>query len=327
MSKYKKATSLKEAQQLWPEISVGQSKNLINQQFNQLLVIYRGQSNYKKEASWVCKCNCGNYILVRGSSLRNGKTTSCGCNQIKIIQKIGNNNIKDLTNQQFGRLKVIKRIGTDKYRSPIWECKCQCGNIIQISSHNLLSNHTQSCGCLREENKKKDLTNQQFGYLLALEPEIERKNGCISWKCKCLNCGTITSVRSSHLLERSIKSCGCIKSYGELEIKKYLSKLNISFQTEYSFNDLRDKNPLKFDFAFLNSDNVLLALLEYQGEQHYRKDDNIFGLQQREKTDQMKKDYCKLHNILLYEIKYNEDIQIRLNEILLEVYKNDFKPL
>lgn len=30
----------------------------------------------------------------------------------------------------------------------IWKCKCQCGNIIEVPSNNLTSNHTQSCGCI-----------------------------------------------------------------------------------------------------------------------------------------------------------------------------------
>jgi hypothetical protein len=73
-------------------------------------------------------------------------------------------------------------------------------------------------------------------------------------------------VRSSHLLEGTIKSCGCIKSYGELSIITFLNKNNINFKREYSFPDLRHKNLLRFDFAFLNNQNELLCLIEYQGE-------------------------------------------------------------
>lgn len=319
MSVYERASSLEKARQLWPEINVGQSINLIGKKFNKLEVVYRGESSYKKEASWVCKCDCGNYVLVRGSSLRNNKTTSCGCEQKRIIAEIGQNHLKDLTNQRFGRLTVKKRVGTTKDRSPIWEAICDCGNIINVSSHNLLSNHTTSCGCSRGEKIQKNLTNQRFNYLLALEPLEERKNGYLVWKCKCLNCGRITQVRSSNLLGGTVKSCGCITSYGELKIRKILVQKEINFKCQYSFYDLRDKNPLKFDFAFFK-DNQLIGLLEFQGEQHYRIDNNPFGQQQRTKTDQMKKDYCLQHNIPLYEIKYNEEIEIKLQQILEEIY-------
>ena len=36
----------------------------------------------------------------------------------------------------------------------------------------------------------------------------------------------------------------------------------------------------------------------------------------------MKKDYCKEHNIPLYEIIYTENIEERLKEILGEIYGN-----
>lgn len=32
-----------------------------------------------KRARWECKCDCGETTVVRGSSLRNGNTRSCGC--------------------------------------------------------------------------------------------------------------------------------------------------------------------------------------------------------------------------------------------------------
>jgi hypothetical protein len=30
-------------------------------------------------AMWLCRCDCGTKTIVRGSSLRNGRTVSCGC--------------------------------------------------------------------------------------------------------------------------------------------------------------------------------------------------------------------------------------------------------
>lgn len=46
--------------------------------YGRLLVVRRGGSS-STGAKWVCKCDCGNYIEVRGMSLRRGNTTSCGC--------------------------------------------------------------------------------------------------------------------------------------------------------------------------------------------------------------------------------------------------------
>lgn len=61
---------------------------------------------------------------------------------------------KDLTNLIFGRLKVIKNVGTNKYGYSLWECLCECGNTVIITSRNLISGHTKSCGCYSYECKK-----------------------------------------------------------------------------------------------------------------------------------------------------------------------------
>lgn len=58
--------------------------------------------------------------------------------------------IKDLTGQRFGRLIVTKKIGISKWNKVIWECKCDCGNII-TSNASYLARDTQSCGCLKKE--------------------------------------------------------------------------------------------------------------------------------------------------------------------------------
>lgn len=63
---------------------------------------------------------------------------------------------KDLTGREFGRLKVIERQGSNKKRHALWLCACQCGNSKVISSQDLLSGNTNSCGCFRKE-KNRDL--------------------------------------------------------------------------------------------------------------------------------------------------------------------------
>ena len=45
--------------------------------------------------------------------------------------------IVDLTGQRFGRLVVIKREGSDKFKHSTWLCKCDCGNIKIVDSSHL----------------------------------------------------------------------------------------------------------------------------------------------------------------------------------------------
>ena len=57
--------------------------DLTGQKFGRLTVIERA-NNYvspkgQQTAQWLCKCECGNLIVVRGDSLRTGNNLSCGC--------------------------------------------------------------------------------------------------------------------------------------------------------------------------------------------------------------------------------------------------------
>lgn len=53
--------------------------DITNKRFGKLTAIKRtGTTSYGK-AIWLCKCDCGNYKEIDGSSLRKGNTKSCGC--------------------------------------------------------------------------------------------------------------------------------------------------------------------------------------------------------------------------------------------------------
>lgn len=127
--------------------------------------------------------------------------------------------------------------------------------------------------------KKRNLSGQKFGKLLVLEMNTERynkdllksKKPHIYWKCTC-DCGNYTEVESSHLLNGHTTSCGCIKSLGEQKISQLLSLYNIPFVKEFYFDDLRgcSNRLLRFDFAIIK-DNKICYLIEFNGEQHYRK--------------------------------------------------------
>lgn len=58
---------------------------------------------------------------------------------------------KDLTGQQFGRLVVIHLeddyVSPSGYRKKRWMCHCDCGKDVIVWAGNLISGHTQSCGC------------------------------------------------------------------------------------------------------------------------------------------------------------------------------------
>lgn len=54
----------------------------------------------------------------------------------------------DLAGKKFGRLTVIKEVGSNKWKSINWLCKCECGKEKIIDGRHLRDGNTRSCGCL-----------------------------------------------------------------------------------------------------------------------------------------------------------------------------------
>lgn len=116
--------------------------------YNFLTVIDRAQNDASGRAQWLCQCDCGKMVIVKGSSLRSGKTKSCGCYQ-KL--RTSEATTKNLIGQTIGNFTVLESIvGTKNGQRHKWRCKCNlCGNDnTYITTDNLRSQ--ESCGCLIE---------------------------------------------------------------------------------------------------------------------------------------------------------------------------------
>lgn len=64
------------------------TKDLAGQRFGRLVALgFVGTDNGRK-AKWLCKCDCGPFIVTLGESLTKGRTVSCGCfRREKTIEK------------------------------------------------------------------------------------------------------------------------------------------------------------------------------------------------------------------------------------------------
>lgn len=112
---------------------------------SRITVLYRDTNNKTKITKWICQCECGNTFSADGVKIRNGWTRSCGCLQKEVTSK---RTRADLTGQRFGHLTVIECLGT-KNHTVLWKCQCDCGNITEGTSNNLLGHQKLSCGCLK----------------------------------------------------------------------------------------------------------------------------------------------------------------------------------
>ena len=125
------------------------SNSLIGEVFGRLTVLSRADKPVGVkggDAYWTCRCECGAEVVVMGKSLKNGSTKSCGCYR-------HDKNVKDLTNQRFGKLKVIEQAGLNKEGRQLWKCQCDCGNIHITNGRNLQFGICKSCGCLNSSGE------------------------------------------------------------------------------------------------------------------------------------------------------------------------------
>lgn len=162
-------------------------------------------------------------------------------------------------------------------------------------------------------------------YKIMQTEEIKNNKELISLKH---NCGTEFKATYNNFTREICRCPKCTKvpSKGENMIKNFLIKKNVNFKSEFSFPDCRNKRPLRFDFALFDDNNNLKCLVEFDGEQHFKKvnyyknDDkrNEDKLQRTILNDEIKNNYCKANNIPLIRINYKEidNIYTIMNNII-----------
>lgn len=94
-----------------------------------------------KEMKWLCRCDCGNTVLIRPWDLKNNKRKSCGC--------MNRTRLDDLTGQRFGKLKVLCRapdsLSKNGFTATRWFCICDCGKTLVAYSKALKKGIRYSC--------------------------------------------------------------------------------------------------------------------------------------------------------------------------------------
>lgn len=161
-----------------------QRLNLIGQKFNRWIVIAAaGIEKNGHHSLWLCRCECGNIKDIPCNDLKRGKTKSCGClRDERSSQRMKENNprkLLELTGQKFGQLSVIRQTGKDKHNNFLWECRCECGNIKEVSGYRLVSG-MKSCGCVHT-------THGHCSYKDGINRRTPIYHTWYSMKQRCLN--------------------------------------------------------------------------------------------------------------------------------------------
>jgi len=157
--------------------------------------------------------------------------------------------------------------------------------------------------------ESKEVQGDKYDYSL-----VNYINNKTKVKIICKDHGVFEQSPPSHIFGKS--GCpNCFESKGEKQVEQILTENNINFITQKKFDGCKYKRKLKFDF-YLPDYNMCI---EYDGEQHdvmYRFEKNNERLKIRQLRDQIKNEYCKNNNIRLLRIKYNEDIENKLINII-----------
>ncbi len=104
-------------------------KDITGQKFGRLTAVRKVDNQI-----WEFRCDCGNIIQSDRYAVTSGKTRTCGCRR--------KDPRKDLVGKRFGRLIVRSYHGNG-----LWECVCDCGNVVNRNAGSLRTDKECSCGC------------------------------------------------------------------------------------------------------------------------------------------------------------------------------------
>ena len=143
---------------------------------------------------------------------------------------------------------------------------------------------------------------------------------------KHYDCGYEYTVAPHDFL--SGKRCPwCNQSQGEKNIREYLESNKIPYKIQYKIEKCKNIRPLPFDFAIFNDKNELLALIEFDGMQHFIDTGFANGPEKRkqlQKNEAIKNAFCLSNSIPLIRVPYTvksieEFLDIELDNKNIEV--------
>lgn len=286
---------------------------------NFTLDVYNGT---EKPAQITCK-TCGNcYKFTVASNLarraRRGNLNICKkCEKNQWTEK--QQEAKNKAQYLLAKKQTITLAGPIKsWASPepvLWKCE-KCNHTFQRSPAVMFSLNCLQCPWCESRpytytvdmilQKVKELWGDEYQVLQI--DNIQREKGNKSRRILVCHkkCGFKYTVNYHHFMHG--QGCPrCKKSHGERKVRKYLEAHGFYFQEQYTIRTLNGRY-LKCDFYL--EENGQKYIIEYNGIQHYQPIE-WFGGEQGYRSqcirDQEKVEYCKLNNIELIIIPYNNE--------------------
>lgn len=273
--------------------------------------VYRG---YHKKVEIVCPEH-GNFSQTPANHITGQGCPICRYKKIGDKQRINKEQLINRAREIHGDFYDYSQVIYDSYHKKIEIICPEHGSFSQTPAKHLSGQGCTTCGrektlsstrSNREEfiSRAKEIHGDTYSY-----DRVEYISSAKKVEITCPEHGSFYQAPNKHLL--SGQGCPtCRESQGEKTIAQFLDRLGICYQREYSFLDCLSHNgrPLKFDFCLFLDDT--LALIEYDGEQHFYPIEAFGGeegFRATQARDRLKTTYAAGQNIPLLRIPYHEE--------------------
>ena len=109
------------------------------------LTVLRFDKTHKSQPFFICLCECGKQVSVRGSNLRTGNTTSCGCSRIKSLAHARGKMVMKVFHR---RHRVWGKVDPTADKKTRWMIVCECGHFHFYTEKKIRDGKAPLCDCL-----------------------------------------------------------------------------------------------------------------------------------------------------------------------------------
>lgn len=194
-------------------------EDLTDRIFEKLKVIERTDNDKNRKACWVCQCECGNIVIVRGSDLKRGHTTSCGCRQKSIVTTTGFNNKKynqyDLSGEYgIGYTFSSKEFyfdleDYDKIKDYCWSIDNQNGYVMAKDKNNrIIKMHRLVMNCMDDDLDVDHVKHKTFDNRKSELRIITRSHNCMNHNIRCDNKSGVSGVYYDRTYDKYLVTIG-----------------------------------------------------------------------------------------------------------------------
>jgi hypothetical protein len=201
----------------------------------------------------------------------------------------------------------------DRYKNDFKFIHTKCKTVFEMKSKTFLTNESPCPVCNKPiswnlEKVKKEIYNKTNGEFECIDTKYKNVDTPIKIKHNVCNKSFKLSM-NAFLKTPKCRVCENNYSLGEKYTKDAIVKLGYDFEKEYSFDDCKRHNILRYDFAVFNKfTRELICAVEFDGAEHYIPvfENTAESLADSKEKDEIKNKYCNENDIILIRIPFWE---------------------